>query len=146
MGDVIKILPVRSYKGERPRKLSLYFDSGSPYTLVKKSVAGKFKDVFNLSMPKDFYGLGNGNFYAPMVMMMEVNLIGYWCKQTGYVVQDDVLENIYDALVGHDFMQNYNVKLDMRRRDIILDKGSLRLAQKIRNLWRINIFQQYKTP
>ncbi len=35
MGDVIKTLAIRSYKGERAAKLSLYFDSGSPLTFIK---------------------------------------------------------------------------------------------------------------
>lgn len=131
---MIQPFPVRSYTGERSRKLRLYFDSGSPYTFVRKSIADRFKAVFRLPVPEPFGGLGNGHFRAGHLMNMEVKLLRFWCRHPAYVVGDDVLEPNEDVLVGHDFMQKFDVKINMKGKDIILNPLSLRRAQKVRCL------------
>ena len=131
MGDVIKVLPIRSYKGERKKMLRLYFDSGSPYTFIKENKAKMFKDIIKLTVPGIFTGLGNGTFSATHIMHLEVNLLGFWCRHYCYVVNDKILDE--DLLVGHDFMQKFDIMINLKKKDIILNEASLKRAQKVRS-------------
>ncbi|MBI3099439.1 MAG: hypothetical protein HYY93_14605 [Planctomycetes bacterium] len=134
MGDVIRAFPVRSTKGERSRRLRLYFDTGSPYTFVKRSACAGMRDVFRLSRPADFGGLGNGHFEARDGMFMEVRLLGFWCRHYAYVVEDKELDLIYDVLVGHDFIQKFDISLRSRRggKGVVLDRETLLMSQRVR--------------
>lgn len=132
MGDVIRTFPVRTYEGEKPRRLKLYFDTGSPKTFIKKSACRGLKDIFTLSKPMAFGGLGNGRFLAAQVANLEVRMLGIWCRHAAYVVPDEVLEKRYDLLVGHDFMQNFDVAIAPKKRDLVLDRGALKMAQTVR--------------
>ena len=135
MGDVIKRLEIRSYEGEKEKRKRLYFDSGSSYTFAKKTVGQKFKEILKLEVPKKFSGLGNGSFEADSIMHLEVRLLGFWCSHYAYVVEDEILEEDEDLLVGHDFMQKFDVKLDLKNKSLILNRASLKRAQKVRKIW-----------
>lgn len=132
MGDVIRFFQVRSAIGERSKRLRLYFDTGSPYTFIKHSAAKGFRQVISLSPPEGFGGLGNGRFKADRMMHLQVRMLGIWCRHAAYVVSDDVLDERYDLLVGHDFMQKFDVGLASKKRDVILDRGALKMAQTVR--------------
>jgi hypothetical protein len=132
MGDVICAFPVRSGRGEKPRRLRLYFDSGSPYTFIKRSACRGFANVFRLARHEDFGGLGNGRFSARAFIHLEIQLLGIWCRHAAYVVDDAVLTEDEDLLVGHDFTQKFNVDIASRRRRVILHRSSLRRAQIVR--------------
>ena len=132
MGDVIKPFSVRSSSCDRARKLKLYFDSGSPYTFIKSSSTRGFKAVWSLPKPLDFGGMGDGVFEAQRMMHLEVCMLRIWVRHSAYVVADSVLDDDEDLLVGHDFMQKFDVKIDSRRRDVILNRGALRRSQKVR--------------
>ncbi len=132
MGDVIRAFPVRTFDGEKPRRLRLYFDTGSPYTFIKQSACRGFRAVYALPKPKSFGGLGDGKFFAPQGAFLEVRLLGIWCSHAAYVVPDEVLEERYDLLVGHDFMQKFDVNIASQKRDVILDRGALKMAQTVR--------------
>lgn len=134
MGNVIKKLNVRSYETEKDKSLFLYFDSGSPYTFIKKSIALQFKEVLKLKVPKKFDGLGNGSFEGTHIMHLEIKLLEFWCSHYAYVVSDEILEEDEDLLVGHDFMQKFDIKLDLKKKDIILNKASLKRAQVVRKI------------
>ncbi|MEW5946631.1 MAG: hypothetical protein AB1742_10580 [bacterium] len=132
MGDVIKKLPIRSGEDEKPRPMNCYFDTGSPYTFVKKSAAGKLKVIAPLSTPRTFKGLGNGRFKVTHIVYLELKLLGFWCSHYGYVIDDSVIDQ--DVLAGHDFMQKFNVGLDLRKKKLVLDRASLKRAQTVRNI------------
>lgn len=132
MGDVIKTFPVRSCEGEKPRRLRLYFDTGSPYTFIKESACRGFVNILRLAKPVRFGGLGNGKFQASEFLHFEVRLLGIWCRHAAYVVPDEVLDERYDLLVGHDFMQKFDVNIASKKRDVILDRGALKMAQTVR--------------
>jgi hypothetical protein len=134
MGDIVKGFPVRSYEGDRAKRLRLYFDTGSPYTFVKRSACRGFAEVFGLAKSRSFSGLGNGRFHASHIMSLEVRLLSIWCRHYAYVVDDYVFEEDKDLLVGHDFMQKFNVRLDWERGDVLLNRASLRRAQKVRRV------------
>jgi hypothetical protein len=51
-----------------------------------------------------------------------------------HTVEDDVLERIYDILMGHDFMQLYGIKLLPHKGDIGIDEERLSLAPRIRRV------------
>jgi hypothetical protein len=131
-GDVIKVSPARSYSDERARRLRLYFDSGSLYTFIKESATRGFRDILKLSMPRKFEGRGNGAFHAAKVMNLEVKLLGFWCPHYAHVVDDGVLTQAKDMLIGHDFMQKFSVTIASWQRDVILDRLALQRAQSIR--------------
>ncbi len=133
MGDILKTYRVRSAKGERPRKLRLYFDSGSPFTFVKRSACRGLANVLGLRIPQRFGGLGNGSFMATHVVNLEVELLGIWCRHLSFVVPDSVLTEDEDGLVGHDFMQQFDIHLALKRRDVVLNKAALKRAQVVRN-------------
>ena len=132
MGDVIKVFPVRSSRHEKPVPLRMYFDSGSPYTFIRMAAARRFRGLSTLPEPMDFAGLGEGRFYASHGLFFEVRLLIHWCRHSAYVVDDEILAEDYDVLVGHDFMQKFNVGLSPKKRDVVLDPSSLRLAQTVR--------------
>jgi hypothetical protein len=133
--DIIKRFEVSQYpKGETAVELVLCFDSGSPYTFIKRSSALKVGRLFELVEPRPFGGLGGGDFQSKEIIHLYVKLLQFWCSQVAYVVEDDTLEAIYDILVGHDFMQLYGIKLLPHEGNIEIDEGRLQLAQRIRLL------------
>lgn len=132
MGEIIQTYWVRTTAGEKPRRLRFLFDSGSVRTFAKLSAVSGMREVLPLRAPKPFGGLGNGRFLATHLVDLEVRLYGQWCHQEAFVVPDDVFEERYDVLAGDNFMQSYNVKLDLRRRRAIPSRVSVDLSQRIR--------------
>ena len=131
MGDIIKNFPVQSI-AEIEVKLRVYFDSGSPFTFIKKQASMELQSPV-LQLKREFGGMGDGKFHASGLMEIVVKLLDIWCPQTAYVVEDETLDEGYEILAGHDFTQRYDIKLDSQKRDIIVDKAALIRAQKIRN-------------
>lgn len=131
MGEILKKIKVRS-KLTKELDLMLFFDSGSPYTIAKKSAAKRLDGIMKLAKPKKFSGLGNGDFSSHYALDFEVKLLDFWCLHLCYVVDDDILEEDEDILIGHDFMQKFKIGLDFDKEDLILDKYALKRAQKIR--------------
>ena len=129
MGDVIVKMKVKSDVSGGVL-LDTYFDSGSPYTFIAEDKAKKLKGVMSLPKARRFSGLGDGRFQSLSVIQLWFNMLGIWCSHIAYIVDRSIIEN--DIMVGHDFMQNYNVKLDMKKKTIVLNKKSLKLAQKVK--------------
>ena len=71
-------------------------------------------------------------FESREIIHLYVNLLRFWCRQVAYVVEDDVLEEHHDILIGRDFMQRYGIKLLPETGDIEIDEARLTLAQRIR--------------
>ncbi|MFQ6056424.1 MAG: aspartyl protease family protein [Methanosarcinales archaeon] len=135
MGDIIKLIKVKS---ERDVDLNLYFDSGSPFTFVGIEAANRLGGMHKLSTPVPFSGIGDRQFSATHIIHIEVKLLDIWCKHLAYVVPDEVIGSENDILIGHDFMQRYDIMLDPKARDIILDRTALLRAQMIRLVkWHI---------
>lgn len=134
MGDIIKKFEVRSTTKEKARRLRLYFDSGSPRTFIKLSPASRMHSIAELAEPRSFQGLGNGRFQATHVADIEVKLLGIWVPHLCYVVPDELLDPDYDILLGHDFMQIYDIRLQPRQKNILVRKEALKMALKVRSL------------
>jgi len=132
MGHIIRKYRVRSSEKEKPQLLRLYFDTGSPRTFVKQSIASKMSDVTELSYPKIFHGLGNGEFAATHAASVDIQLLDMWVPHLCYVVADDVLDPEYDILIGHDFMQIYDIHVRPKRSEVEMRKDALRMALKVR--------------
>lgn len=130
MGDIILRHQVRISTG-RPRSLRLYFDTGASMTLVKDSVANSLGRPFKLPKARVFGGLGNGRFSSLALMELEFHFLDIWCPHVVYVLADDVLEDRYDILVGHDLMQKYDIRPIPRRHDVLIDRSALRMALRI---------------
>lgn len=131
MGDIIEMLAIRT-RGRKTTRLNAYFDNGSPHTFICEDVAEKVGQVWELSEPKRFHGMGNGKFLSRKAILLDIMLRGYPCYQMAFVVSRSVIDD--DLLIGHDFMQKYNIGLDPKRRKIVLDTMSLKRAQKIRRV------------
>lgn len=132
MGDIIKSYLVRSSSKEKSRVLKFYFDSGSPRTFVKYSAVADTRGIAVLPEQAKFYGLGNGGFYATHCINLELKLLDIWVMYLCYVVPDDVLDEGYDVLLGHDFMQIYDIQLKPRQREVVIRKEALKIALKVR--------------
>ncbi len=132
MGDIIRTFAVRAGCHGAGTRVRLYFDCGSPYTFIKRSVARRLGKVMKLVEARPFRGLGNGGFRAASVVDLEIRFLGTWCPHIAYVVADEVLEPDEDMLVGHDLMQRLNIRLDPRGRDVVLDRASLRRSLRVR--------------
>lgn len=131
MGEILKNLSVRT-KPKIELGLMLFFDSGSPYTIAKKSTAEHLEGLMKLIQPREFSGLGNGAFTANYGLDFQVKLLDIWCLHFCYVVEDEILEENEDILIGHDFIQKFKIGLDFDKEDLILDRNALKRAQKIR--------------
>jgi hypothetical protein len=133
VGDVIMRHSVRSAPGESSRTLRFYYDTGSPETFIKRSATKNMRNVSPLAVPEPFGGLGDGAFEATHLVLLEVNLMRFWCRHVAYVVNDTVLESFYDVLAGHDFMQRFNIVPRPRRKDVKLDAIAIQLSQKLKS-------------
>ncbi|MEW6557591.1 MAG: retropepsin-like aspartic protease [Elusimicrobiota bacterium] len=132
MGDVINKFLCRSASKEKPQELQLYFDTGSPRTFVKQSIALKMEAISKLPQPEEFHGLGNGNFFATHIIRLQIKMLDIWIPHLCFVVPDNVLGMGYDVLVGHDFLQIYDISVQPKRREIIIRKEALKMALQVR--------------
>ena len=132
MGDIALSLAVKTAPRQRSRRLTLYFDTGSRRTFIRDDVARRLGNVSPLKVPISFTGLGDGGFQCAAVMSLYVRLKGIWCEHLALVASRRDLDD--EVLVGHDFMQIYNIRLDPKKRAILLDKASLVRAQRIRSV------------
>jgi len=131
--DILKGFEGSYYpSGKDAVELVLCFDSGSPYTFIKRTSALRLGGLMELVEPELFGGLGGGDFQSKEVILLHVKVLEFWCRQWAYAVDDDILERDYDVLAGHDFMQLYGVKLVPHTGDIEIDEVRLRLAQRVR--------------
>ena len=131
--DILKRFEVSYYpSGKEAVELIFCFDTGSPYTFIKRSAALRVGKLFELLEPAPFSGLGGGNFQSKEIIHLYVKLLQFWCRQVAYIVEDNLLEKDYDILAGHNFMQSYGIKLLPHQGDIEIDEVRLSLAQRIR--------------
>ena len=131
--DILKKFEISYFpSGKEAIGLVLCFDSGSPYTFIRKSSAVGLGRLIELAEPEVFGGLGGGNFHSKEIVLLHVKLLEFWCRQFAYVVEDNVLEKRYDILAGHDFMQSYGIQLLPHKGEIGIDEDRLILAQTIR--------------
>ena len=130
--DILKKFQVSQYpSGKEAVELVLYFDSGSFHTFIKRSAALRVGRLIELMEPRLFGGLGC-DFQSKEATLLHIKVLEFWCSQLAYVVEDNVLEEGYDILIGHGFMQGYGINLLPDKGDIEIDEVRLRLAQRIR--------------
>ncbi len=98
------------------------------------------KGLAKLPEPKAFHGLGNGRFKATSMASIEIRLLGLWVPHLCYVLPDEVLDPDYDILLGHDFMQIYDIQINPQQRDIIVRKNALKMAMKVRRTTLLSEF------
>jgi hypothetical protein len=131
--DILKEFGVSYFpSGKEAVRLVFCFDNGSPFTFIKRSSALRVGKLFELVEPTPFSGLGGGEFQSKEIIYLYVKLLEFWCRQVAHVVEDNILEEDYDILAGHDFMQLYGIELLPQKGDIEIDKVRLRLAQRVR--------------
>jgi hypothetical protein len=131
--DILKKFEVSYYpSGKNAVKMVLCFDSGSPFTFIKRSSGLKIGKSFKLVEPRPFYGLGGGKFKSKEIIYLYIKVLKFWCSQVAHIVEDEILDENYDILIGHDFMQLYGINLVPHKGDIEIDEERLKLAQKIK--------------
>lgn len=89
--------------------------------------------LVSLPEPNVFYGLGNGNFQATHIIRLEVKLLNIWVPHLCYVVSANVLDPGYDVLLGHDFMQIYDIQVKPKQKQVVIWKEALKMALKVRS-------------
>lgn len=132
MGDIIQQFRVRTSDRGVSIPLRLLFDTGSPVTLIKATGARRLGSMMKRPHASPFGGLGNGRFAATHVIELHLRLLNLWCPHLAYVVPDDVLDETYEILAGHDLMQRYDIQARPRRREVRLDRGALRMGLRVR--------------
>lgn len=134
MSDIIKKYSVRSTAKERAKKVKFLYDNGSPWTFAKESFALKMKAVSKLPEPYPFFGLGNGRFLGTHMLQLQIKLLGIWVPHLCYVVSDEVLEPYYKVLLGHDFMQRYDIVLRPKKKEVVISKDAIKLGMRVRKV------------
>lgn len=122
MGEIETKTCVRSIR--KPQRLTLTWDSGSPWTFFSESAARTLGTSWELGEPKTFRGLGDGQFTARQAMRASFQLKGVWCDYLVWVVPDSAMPNI-QILVGHEFMETYHIRLDPKRKRLVCNKKDL---------------------
>jgi len=88
--DILKEFEVSYYpSGKEAVELVLCFDSGSPYTFIKRASALRVGRLIELVEPAPFGGLGGGIFQSKESIHLYVRLLEFWCRQWAYVVEDN---------------------------------------------------------
>ena len=128
MGDVIVNMPVKSAHRDRARTLPLYFDSGSFHTFVREDVAETLGHALPLPSPEVFHGLGDGRFTARQAIRLLICIKQVWCTYMAWVGPTNAMSE--GILIGHDFMQGYNIRLHPKRRSIIVSVEDLKRARR----------------
>lgn len=98
------------------------FDSGSNHCLMRDDVAARIAPLDELPEPK-LYEAAVGSFRAKHFVVADVSLAGRRLT-TLFKVVPDLTE---EAILGADFLQSWHIRLDPRRRRILVDPRALRL-------------------
>jgi len=132
MGEVVLQCAVKTAWNAKPRRISLFFDSGSAYTFLRHSEAKRLGHLLKLSASRPFLGMGDGHFASTHLVDLWLLLADVWCRHPTYVISDGATD--VPLLVGHDFMQRFDIKLNLKTRQAIINRESLLRAQRIRRL------------
>jgi predicted aspartyl protease len=120
VGLIVREVMVRGSRGRR--KLQALFDTGSTKSFIRASITGCLGEPVELPEPEK-YEMARGAFRTRKGSVVSIALSGR--RLTGlFRVADGLTE---DLIVGADFLQEWHIRLDPRRRRIILDPKALRL-------------------
>lgn len=140
MAELIKTFRVKLPGQRKEHRLRLCFDTGSPWTFVKESVARRLlgradwegPNLMELGEPRSFGGLGNGRFVSRYQIAVETWMVLKWGPYAMCVVPDEDLGESWDILIGHDFMQKYGVSCFPRKSKVAFDRTTLLLSDFVR--------------
>lgn len=120
MGLICKEMWVIGRKGRK--KVSALFDTGASHSLLRESIARAIADPVELPEPKKF-ATAVGEFKAREGGVVDVVLAG----KRLYTRLTSVADLTEDLILGADFLQSWHIRLDPRRRRVILDPQALKL-------------------
>ncbi len=123
MGIIIKQLKILSAK---ERKAKLFFDTGASSTFIKSNIAEEIGNIVTLPRKYKFKGIDGNTVETDKVIFFAVNLLDIWCPFHAFVIEKEDLPVEVDVFIGCDFMEKYNIKLDPKKKDIIVDKEYLK--------------------
>ncbi|MEW6095608.1 MAG: hypothetical protein AB1567_03660 [bacterium] len=128
MGDIT--LKTRLKTKEQEQEGILYFDTGLPETFIREDKANELGNIMKLPQPVEFNALGDGKFHCNAVIQLYVKLEDVWCRHLCYVASIKDIDT--EILIGHDFMQKFDINLNVKKRQVIINQKSLLMAQRIR--------------
>ncbi len=103
-------------------KVETLFDTGSNHCLIRASVAAKLAEADELPEPKR-YEAAVGSFTARHFVVADV-VLGGKRLTTLFKIVPELTE---EAILGADFLQSWHIRLDPRKKRVILDPKALRL-------------------
>ena len=104
------------------RRVSALFDTGSSDSLIRADLAGEIGHPDELPEPKK-YRAAVGSFVVRTSVVADVLLAGKRFTALFFVVPGLTEE----LVLGADFMQRWHLRLEPRRRRVILDPKALQL-------------------
>lgn len=120
MGLIYKRLRVIGRKGER--KVEALFDTGSTHSLIRSSIAHEIGEPEGLPEPKTYQAVV-GCVTAREGIFADIVIRGKRLTM-GLKIVPDLSEEL---IVGADFMQLWNLRLEPKHHRVILDPKALRL-------------------
>ena len=121
MGLIYKEVVLRGDKGEG--KFRALWDNGSSESFIRKDLAEKVGTISRLSAPRKFE-MGKGDLLVgESTGIVDVEVEGYnlfW----HFLVVPDLSEEL---IIGADFLQRWEIKLDPESERIIIDPKALKL-------------------
>lgn len=120
MGQIRKTVWVVGRRGRK--KVEALFDTGASYSLLREDVARAIGEPEELPEPRHFEA-AVGGFTARFGIFADL-LFQRKRFHTALTVAPGLTE---DLLIGTDFMQQFHVRLEPRKRRVSFDKQALRL-------------------
>ncbi len=118
MGLIYQTLELRGRK--RKRKVRILMDSGSTHSLIREDIARDLGELHDLPEPKEFHSVV-GEFTAREGVMADV-VVRRHRLMTHFTAVRSLTE---EAILGVDFFERYHIRLDPKRKRLILDPDAL---------------------
>jgi len=117
MGDIILKAKLKTKEHGEEKEGILYFDTGSPKTFIREDKANELGNIMKLPQPVEFNALGDGKFHCQAVIQLYVKLEDVWCRHLCYLASTKDIDT--EILIGHDFMQKFDITLNVKKRQVI---------------------------
>lgn len=125
MGKIIKRLRLIGDRGEA--RAQVVFDSAASASLIREKLARKlFSQFTEMLVPRTFHGVnGLAAFQARRTCTLQIEMKGVILDGLFYVVE----KLPRDIILGVDFLQRWEIKLDMKREDFTtgVDPGAIEI-------------------
>jgi len=115
MSVITKDIEIAGDKGRR--KIHALFDSGATYSFIRKNIAEEMATLLKYPEPKIFSLENNSKMEATHRTALEIIINGLTISDE-IVVAEKLAE---DFIIGASTMQKWRMKLDLDRKEVIID-------------------------